>query len=158
MKPVVASLIAISTLTSCYVWTPPQQPGAMQQQPQSRYIEAPPQQPAGPANQGPLSAADPGAPQAPNPTYVPPQAPDPQTQTAPQQQKPTEQPKPTEPNKPATPPASAGASMPYGIKVPSKPGFVLSPHDKNARIVDVQGIPSGTKVKCPYTQKTFLVP
>jgi hypothetical protein len=44
-----------------------------------------------------------------------------------------------------------------GIPVEGKPGFVYSPY-YSAGFVDVAGVPSGTKVRCPYTQKTFLVP
>lgn len=33
-----------------------------------------------------------------------------------------------------------------------------SPFRSNATIVDVDGIRSGTKVKCPYTMKVFRVP
>jgi hypothetical protein len=42
--------------------------------------------------------------------------------------------------------------------VPGKPGFVYSPFDKTAGVVDVQGMAPGTKVKCPYTGKVFIVP
>lgn len=43
-------------------------------------------------------------------------------------------------------------------KVVGKPGFVYSPFSADHRIVDVVGVPSGTKVKCPYTLKNFRVP
>ena len=33
-----------------------------------------------------------------------------------------------------------------------------SPFSSNERMVDVTDIPSGTKVKCPYTMKIFRVP
>jgi hypothetical protein len=165
MKPIAASLLTLATLTSCYVWTPPQQggpgPGGVVQGPSpepTRYIEAPPQGPVG-LQQGPLTN-DPAAPQAPNYTPpAPPQNGNGNAQSDPSTKPPVQQ-KPVEPTKPETKPTQPAPAnnLPYGIKVPSKPGFVLSPHDKSARIVDVQGIASGTKVKCPYTQKTFLVP
>jgi hypothetical protein len=42
--------------------------------------------------------------------------------------------------------------------VPGKPGFVYSPFDKTAGVVDVQGMAPGTKVTCPYAGKVFIVP
>jgi len=53
--------------------------------------------------------------------------------------------------KPETP------QLPFGVPVPGKRGFVYSPYDKE-QMVDVTGIDSGKKVRCPYTSKIFLVP
>lgn len=63
-------------------------------------------------------------------------------------------------NAPLQPPVVSRESdgMPYGIPVPGKPGFVTSPHAPSEGYVDLRGYPSGTEVKCPYSQKMFLVP
>ncbi len=55
-------------------------------------------------------------------------------------------------------PSMSAKSLPVGKKVPGKPGFVYSPFSADQRLVDVDGIPSGTQVKCPYTMKIFRVP
>ena len=48
--------------------------------------------------------------------------------------------------------------LPFGTQVPGKAGFVYSPYAADAGEIDVRGLPSGTKVECPYTQKIFRVP
>ena len=48
--------------------------------------------------------------------------------------------------------------LPFGISIPGKKGYVYSPYVDNKQQVDVTDIPTGTKVKCPYTGKVFRVP
>lgn len=48
--------------------------------------------------------------------------------------------------------------LPFGTPIPGKKGFVYSPWNPGKGPVDVQDIPTGTKVRCPYTGKIFRVP
>ncbi|MGI8603790.1 MAG: hypothetical protein ACR2OZ_12450 [Verrucomicrobiales bacterium] len=49
------------------------------------------------------------------------------------------------------------SSLPYGVPVPEKDGLVYSPFS-NDGYVDVKGMPSGSKARCPYSKKIFRVP
>jgi hypothetical protein len=50
-------------------------------------------------------------------------------------------------------------SLPVGVPVEGREGMVRSPyHDKEGGWVDVAGLPPGSKVRCPYSGKIFLVP
>jgi hypothetical protein len=55
------------------------------------------------------------------------------------------------------PPSSFSDSLPKGIPVPGKPGFVQSPYDPKF-LIDVRGFPPGTLVNDPNTNKPFRVP
>ena len=66
---------------------------------------------------------------------------------------------------PAPTPAASPTPLPkmrqalYGIPEPGKPGFVRSPYNPSAGLLDVRGNPPGTEMKDYYTPgKTFLVP
>jgi hypothetical protein len=65
---------------------------------------------------------------------------------------------PPENKQPTQPSNSAAPKYPQGVPVTGKKGFVKSPYAEYAGLVDVRGFPPGTQVKCPYTQKIFIVP
>jgi hypothetical protein len=65
------------------------------------------------------------------------------------------------PPTPSTPPAAApkpATNFPMGIVIPGKKGFCKSPYAEYAEPVDIRGYAPGTPVRCPYTNKIFIVP
>jgi hypothetical protein len=58
----------------------------------------------------------------------------------------------------AAPDPKGRRDVPYGVAVPSKPGFVTSPYAPTQGLVDVRAFPSSTEVLDPFTGKIFLTP
>jgi hypothetical protein len=56
------------------------------------------------------------------------------------------------------PPPKPTTNFPMGIVIPGKPGFCKSPYAEYAEPVDIRGYAPGTPVRCPYTNKIFIVP
>jgi hypothetical protein len=59
---------------------------------------------------------------------------------------------------PVTPGLSAGETIPFGILVAGRPGYVRSPFAKAHQLVDVTGLKVGESVTCPFSGKPFRVP
>jgi len=57
-----------------------------------------------------------------------------------------------------TPPQKPAVNYPYGIPIPGKKGFCKSPYAEYAEPVDIRGYAPDTPVRCPYTNKIFMVP
>jgi len=58
---------------------------------------------------------------------------------------------------PSPTPAVTG-TIPYGVPVPGKPGFVTSPYSPGSGYIDVRGFPPNSEAKDPYSGKIFRVP
>jgi hypothetical protein len=45
-----------------------------------------------------------------------------------------------------------------GIAVPEQPGYIRSPYNGGAGMIDARGMPSGAEIYDPYSGNTILVP
>jgi hypothetical protein len=45
-----------------------------------------------------------------------------------------------------------------GIAVPDQPGYLRSPYNDGAGMIDARGMPAGAEIYDPYSGKTILVP
>ncbi|HEY8899154.1 MAG TPA: hypothetical protein VIM61_01905 [Chthoniobacterales bacterium] len=97
----------------------------------------------------PVPPAQSGASPAPSPSPEASPSPAPEASPTPAEANPSPTPEAT--------PATTG-NIPFGIPVPGKPGFVVSPYSPNSGYVDVRGFAPNSEVKDPYSGKTFLVP
>lgn len=78
----------------------------------------------------------------------------------------TEEPEPTAAKKeddiekflPVMPSLAGAETIPFGILVPTRPGYVRSPFAKAHQLVDVTGLKTGETVTCPFAGKPFRVP
>ena len=54
--------------------------------------------------------------------------------------------------------SSAKGKILSAIKVPDQPGYVRSPYNPGAGMINVRGMPSGAEIYDPYSGNTILVP
>ena len=56
------------------------------------------------------------------------------------------------------PSSSKVAKIKYGILIPGKPGYVLSPYDSGGHMIDAHELKENDFIKDPYTGSIFLMP
>jgi hypothetical protein len=54
--------------------------------------------------------------------------------------------------------SSAKGRILAGIAVPDQPGYLRSPYNAGAGVIDARGMPSGAEIYDPYSGNTILVP
>jgi hypothetical protein len=63
------------------------------------------------------------------------------------------------PENSSNPDSSAAKSKTLvGIAVPDQPGYLRSPYNTGAGMIDARGMPSGAEIYDPYSGNTILVP
>ena len=54
--------------------------------------------------------------------------------------------------------SAAKSKILVGIAVPDQPGYLRSPYNTGAGMIDARGMPSGAEIYDPYSGNTILVP
>jgi hypothetical protein len=54
--------------------------------------------------------------------------------------------------------SAAKSKILVGIAVPGQPGYLRSPYNTGAGMIDARGMPSGAEIYDPYSGNTILVP
>jgi hypothetical protein len=54
--------------------------------------------------------------------------------------------------------SAAKGKILVGISVPDQPGYLRSPYNTGAGMIDARGMPSGAEIYDPYSGNTILVP
>ena len=71
---------------------------------------------------------------------------------------PTEKTEPIPENSSSPESSAAKGKAQVGIAVPDQPGYLRSPYNTGAGMIDARGMPSGAEIYDPYSGNSILVP